>query len=198
MRWPLATAWTCAVLAAAAFATALVLRGIDDVPSGSAFAALGFAAFSIPALAAGVAIARSRPDNPVGPIVAALGLIPALDVAGEAWADAAVHGEVGGAGWGALLFGSDWIPVFVLLSLLLLLFPDGRPVGPRWRSAVLVAARVGVPRARRHRVPRRALRRPLRGRRPPPADAAGSRRGRPQHPRPGLAARGGGAGGRRR
>ena len=52
-------------------AAALVLRGIDD-DAPSAFAALGFAAFSIPALVAGVAIARKRPANPVGPIVAGL------------------------------------------------------------------------------------------------------------------------------
>ena len=134
MRWPAVVAWTCAALAVAAFAAALVLRGVDDDPS--APATLGVVALAIPALAAGVAIARSRPANPVGPILAGLGLVPALDHAFGAWADAAVHGRVAGAGWAALLFDSDWIAVFAALSLLLLVFPDGRPVGPRWRWAV--------------------------------------------------------------
>jgi signal transduction histidine kinase len=143
VRWPPVAAWTCAALAVAAFGAALVLRGIDDEPARSAFAALGFAAFSIPALVAGVAIARKRPANAVGPIVAGLGLVPALDVAFDAWAGAAVDGHVAGAGWAALLYNSDWIPVFGLLALLLLLFPDGRPPGPRWRWAVWLA--IGAP-----------------------------------------------------
>ncbi len=139
MRWPLVVAWSCAALAAAAAAGAVALRVLDEAPSRSSAGALAAAAFSVPALAAGVAIARRRPGNPVGAIVAGLGLLPALDEAFSAWADAATHGHVGGAGWAALLFGADWIPVFALLSLLLMLFPDGRPVGPRWRLAVAVA-----------------------------------------------------------
>jgi signal transduction histidine kinase len=136
--WPLVAAWTCAALAAAAVAAALVLRSVDDAPRGAADG-LGLLLFAVPPLAAGVAIARRRPANAVGPIVAALGLIPALDVALTAWADAALHGDAGGGGWAAFLFQSDWIPVFGLLALLLLLFPDGRPVGARWRAAVALA-----------------------------------------------------------
>ena len=139
MRWPPIAAWTCAALAVGAFAAALALRAMDDDPSRSGPALLGFAAFSIPPIVAGVAIARSRPTNPVGPILAGLGLYPALDEAFGAWADAAAHGRVGGAGWAALLYGADWIPVFGSLALLLLLFPDGRPVSPRWRPVVGLA-----------------------------------------------------------
>lgn len=139
MRWPLFAAWTCAALAAAAVAGALVLRGRDPDPSGSALSVVLVAVVAAPALAAGVAIARGRPRNPVGAIVAALGLLPVLDALWSAWADAAVDGAAPEAGWAVLLFQEDWIPAFGLLALLLMLFPDGRPPGPRWRPGVGLA-----------------------------------------------------------
>ena len=131
MRWPLFVAWTCAALAAGAIAAALVLRAIDPDPSESALEVLLVAVVAVPALAAGVAIARGRPRNPVGAIVAALGLWAALDILWNCWASAAVNGEAAGAGWAVLLFQEDWIPLFGALALLLLLFPDGRPATPR-------------------------------------------------------------------
>ncbi len=137
--WPPVVAWACVALAAAALAAAFALRALDSAPR-SLDDGLGVAIFAIPPLLAGVAIVRRRPESPIGPIVAALGLIPALDAVLGAWADAALHGDAAGGAWAAYLFQSDWIPVFGLLALLLLLFPDGRPVGPRWRPAVVLAA----------------------------------------------------------
>ena len=140
MRWPLFVAWTCAALAAGALAATLALRAVDPAPSESLLSVLSVAVIAAPALLAGVVIARGRPRNPVGAIVAALGLIAALDVMLSCWASAAVNGEVGGAGWAVALYQADWIPVFGALALLLLLFPDGRPVSPRWRPVVWFAA----------------------------------------------------------
>ncbi|HET6691507.1 MAG TPA: hypothetical protein VFG74_11655, partial [Miltoncostaeaceae bacterium] len=93
----------------------------------------------VPMLAAGVLIARGHPRNAVGAVVAALGLVLTADFAFDAWAGAAVRGDVAGVGWAVLLYQEDWIPVFGVLALLLLLFPDGRPPGPRWRWPVWLA-----------------------------------------------------------
>ena len=135
------------------------------------------AVVAAPALAAGIAIARGRPRNPVGAIVAGLGLVTVLDAMLAAWADAAVHGEVAGAGWAVALYQADWIPVFGILALLLLLFPDGRPASPRWRPVVWLAAGATLVLVRRGPHPRRHLRRSLRRRRPAPGIASGATSG---------------------
>ncbi len=136
MRWAPIAAWTLAALAVAAVAGALALHAADPAPADPALVWLIQAAVAAPALAAGVVIARGRPRNAVGPIVAGLGFLLAADGFLAAWASAADHGAAAGTGWAVLLFQSDWIPAFGLLALLLLLFPDGRPVTPRWRYAV--------------------------------------------------------------
>lgn len=139
MRWPLVASWTCTALAAVALVTALALRAIDPDPAESALSVLVIVAIAVPALAAGVMITRGRPRNAVGAIVAVLGLLPALDLVWSSWASAAVHGEARGASWAVLAYQGDWIPVFGALALLLLLFPDGRAPGPRWRPVVALA-----------------------------------------------------------
>ncbi|MBJ7456803.1 MAG: histidine kinase dimerization/phosphoacceptor domain-containing protein, partial [Thermoleophilia bacterium] len=139
MRWPLVASWACAALAAAALVAALTLRATDPDPTEGGFAVLVTVAIAAPAVAAGVVIARGRPRNPVGAIVAFLGLLPVLDLLWICWAGAAVRGDVPGASWAVLAYQGDWIPVFGALALLLLLFPDGRTPGPRWRPVVTLA-----------------------------------------------------------
>jgi signal transduction histidine kinase len=139
VRWAPLAAWTCAALAAGALAAGIALQTADPDPARRGLGLAVVVALTAPMAAAGVLIARGHPRNAVGPIVAALGLVLALDFALDAWAGAALRGDVAGLGWAALLYQEDWILVFGVLALLLLLFPDGRPPGPRWRPAVALA-----------------------------------------------------------
>ncbi|HMO00406.1 MAG TPA: hypothetical protein PKD59_13415 [Miltoncostaeaceae bacterium] len=74
MRWPLYAAWACAAAAVAGAVGAFLLRAADPAPDQAAPAVLLEIAIGVPALAAGVAIARGRPRNPVGAVGAAIGL----------------------------------------------------------------------------------------------------------------------------
>ncbi|WP_217921477.1 sensor histidine kinase [Miltoncostaea oceani] len=136
MRAPLVVAWSSAVLAVAAVAVVLVARAADADPA-SAWGPATTLLVALPAVGAGVAIARTPGSGAIGPLVALLGLTGAADAAFASWADAA--GDLPGAPVAALAFSLDWLPVFSLAALLLLLFPDGRPPSPRWRPVAVLA-----------------------------------------------------------
>ncbi len=79
-----------------------------------------------------------RPGNRVGPVVLALGLPVAGYVSLDAWirqTDAPPGAEVA-ALTVSLLDG----PLFFLVAILFLIFPDGRLPSPRWRWLVAIAA----------------------------------------------------------
>lgn len=90
----------------------------------------------------GALIASQHPRNPVGWLFAALGLLSALTETLFSYATMSaegsgpVSGTVTAAAWVSAWAGE---PVFVLLVLLLLLFPDGHFVSRRWRHVGSVA-----------------------------------------------------------
>ncbi len=114
------------------FAAALIIAG--------AFYGLDalFLGMTIVFGATGAVIARRQPRNPLGWMFLMMSLGASLAV---------LSGTVA-ASWDAPLvaaYGSaSWIPPMVPgLTFMLLLFPDGRPLSPRWRRAVWIAG-VGV------------------------------------------------------
>jgi signal transduction histidine kinase len=96
---------------------------------------------------AGAVIALQRPHNPIGWIFLGTAVAAGLGALSGAYADAWIQDRAGPdlLGKAAACYASvSWIP-FVLIpsTFLLLLFPDGHPLSPRWRR-VGWAAGIGI------------------------------------------------------
>jgi hypothetical protein len=94
----------------------------------------------------GAVLTWRRPGHPVGWILAATGLVEAVDFATFEYglAASAGHGLPGSvyAGWVQLWI---WVPFVTLVAVyLVLLFPDGRPPSPRWRPVGWLAGGLAV------------------------------------------------------
>jgi signal transduction histidine kinase len=133
-------AWTMCMAASAAIAGTLA---VDVVASSlDAFTILGLPpilAFSV----VGALIASRRPDNPIGWILCGVGLSFALGSFSGEYAAYALFRKPGLPGGHAIAWLGTWIwppGIILVLTYLLLLFPDGRLPSPRWRPVAWLAA----------------------------------------------------------
>ncbi len=130
-------------------ATAVVLGGVVLILLGSGFP-LGSLAHLGPSSGGsdlvlvpvfgviGFVVAWRKPANPLGWLL--LGAAAFLALSGDASAYAVAdyrlrHGALP-LGWVAMLLQPGWAPAIALFGLSVLLFPDGRPPGRRWRWAL--------------------------------------------------------------
>jgi hypothetical protein len=101
---------------------------------------LAFGAFMI----VGALIVARRPENSIGWVFSAIGVLAATGNAASEYAEYAYvtrPGSLPGALAAAWLANWYWLPLISLTLLFtVLLFPDGRPLSPRWRPVVWVGA----------------------------------------------------------
>ena len=99
-----------------------------------------------PAAVVGFVVAWRKPGNPLGWIILVAAAFSMLtkDASYYAVADYLLHHGRLPLGWVALLAQAGSVLGLVLLGLVFLLFPDGRPPSPRWRWVVWVYAGTGL------------------------------------------------------
>ena len=99
-----------------------------------------------PAAVVGFVVAWRKPGNLLGWIILVAAALSMLtkDASYYAVADYRLHHGGLPLGWAALLAQPGSVLGLVLLGLVFLLFPDGRPPSPRWRWVVWVYAGTGL------------------------------------------------------
>jgi signal transduction histidine kinase len=94
---------------------------------------------AVPFPALGAFVASRQPRNAIGWILSAIGLFQALNISSSEWATYAFSAEPDPmplAGIATRIAFWSWMPsIGLLITFLLLLFPDGRPPSRRWRWA---------------------------------------------------------------
>ena len=102
--------------------------------------------FSAAFAVVGFVVAWRKPRNPLGWAILGLAAFFALSEDASFYTVADYRLRHGGLplGWVALLAQPGWAPAIVLLGLVFLLFPDGRPPSPRWRWVLWAYLAVGI------------------------------------------------------
>jgi signal transduction histidine kinase len=85
----------------------------------------------------GYLIATRRPENSIGWVMLGSGIALGLDGLLNSYGSYAIHGGIGGTGFGSAALAIDgpmWLPIIAVpATLLIMLFPDGHLPSPRWR-----------------------------------------------------------------
>jgi DNA-binding SARP family transcriptional activator len=95
----------------------------------------------------GAVVASRRPGNAIGWLLIAEGLAWTVALFCQGYVTYALYTRPGSLPLpelAAMVVASVWVPAIMLIPVVLLLFPDGRPPSARWWPVVWVAAGVGI------------------------------------------------------
>jgi hypothetical protein len=132
---PSLLAWSCAAAgtALAAAGALIALLGNSEDSGFLLFFVLALPLVVSTAVVGGL-VASRRPRNPIGWILSGFSLFMGLAALASGFAQVAPDEATHGAGQLAAWFAnSSWVALFTLAIFVLLLFPNGRLVSPRWR-----------------------------------------------------------------
>ena len=129
------TLWAATAAQSAAILIILA-RSPDTLGATDPFYALAALTFT----SVGSVVAARRPRNTVGWLLALCGVFAAAEALTGTYAAAFLATNPSQAALAAWLTQWLWVPTFAAFVEGLLLFPDGAPLSPRWRTAVNVVA----------------------------------------------------------
>src|SRR4051794_20054767 len=138
IAWP----WTVATASLALGVAGLVLDVLAGAHGSGAGASVALGTCLVSSVALGLLVSTRRPGNPIGLLLLANGLVLAVAGFAGAWADYAVLERPGAlpAGRLAALWDSAmWPLLFVPITAIAYVFPDGRLPAPSWRRPVTAA-----------------------------------------------------------
>jgi hypothetical protein len=155
LAWGLCALTLCAAAVSAALDASIA--GTDwaailpqaERPAEGVFTTVLDVAWLVAFAGVGAFVSSHRPDNPVGWLLGALPALLVLNFLGESYYWYAAERSAGDPGTlaelGAWVANTSWVPaVIVVLVLLPLLFPTGRPPTPRWRVVAWTGVAAGV------------------------------------------------------
>jgi len=132
--------WTLLVAAGSAVVLGWLLVLVVRFPDLGLVEPLTIVALALPALVLGPLIALRRPRNRIAPLLTLVGAMLLLVVGlGDQFSGlVAAHPEAAPApavvSWVMSASSGSWVLLYLPTAYLLLLFPDGRLPGPRWRG----------------------------------------------------------------
>ncbi len=134
--------WIAVVVTVAGVVFAFVLNTLAGSHGEEIWTGVPLATAALASSGAGLVLASRRPANPIGWLLLANGLVLAAHLVATPYADYTVFEDpdaLPGAEWAVLFNERAWPTLFICVTAIALVFPDGRLPSPRWRRIAIVA-----------------------------------------------------------
>jgi signal transduction histidine kinase len=131
-----------ASLTVAGVAFSFVLNALAGSHGEETWTGVAYSAAALASSGTGLVLAIRRPANPIGWLLLANGLVLVAHQVATPYADYTAledPGALPGAEWAVLFHERAWPTLFVCVTAIALVFPDGRLPSPRWRWIAIVA-----------------------------------------------------------